>query len=109
MKHIQRALAPDCQGFDEVRIFTKPRYKMSGLSGDEWRISGVIQLFKKGQLRHEQGFRNVETAAQALSWVMMSAHDDAKASYQGTEGICQQEGCSEMATVRYRVLRLRFR
>lgn len=102
---VQRAMAPDYQGFDEVRIFTQPRYKMSGLSGDEWRISGVIQLFKKGQLRHEEGFGNVLSAAHSLSYVMLRAHDDAKASYIGTEGICQQEGCSEPATVRYRVLK----
>ena len=102
---LPRAMAPDYQGFDEVRIFTQPRYKMSGLSGDEWRISGVIQLFKKGQLRHEQGFSNVQNAAHALSYVMMHAHDDAKASYIGTEGICQQEGCSDTATVQYRVLK----
>lgn len=103
MKQIQRAMAPDFQGFDEVRIFTRPRFKVSGLSGDEWRISGVIQLFRKGQLRHEQSFRNVETACHALWWVMSEAGEEGKASYEGTEGICQQEGCQEAATVRYRV------
>lgn len=32
------ALRPDAQAFDEIRIVTVPRYKQSGLSGDEWRI-----------------------------------------------------------------------
>gem|GEM_PF-6705725 len=41
------ALRPDAQAFDEIRIVTVPRYKTSGLSGDEWRISAMIQFFAK--------------------------------------------------------------
>ena len=52
---IRRALKPDAQAFDEVRITTVPRYKMSGLSGDEWRISGKIQLLRKGKVVAEKG------------------------------------------------------
>jgi hypothetical protein len=44
-----RAQKPDAQAFDEVRIKTVPRYKTSGLSGDEWRISATIQLMLSGQ------------------------------------------------------------
>lgn len=40
-------LRPDAQAFDEVRIVTVPRYKQSGLSGDEWRISAAIRLYRK--------------------------------------------------------------
>jgi len=50
----RRALRPDAQAFDEVRITTVPRYKMSGLSGDEWRISGKIQLLRKGRVVAEK-------------------------------------------------------
>ena len=30
---------PDDEWYDEVRIVTVPRYKTSGLSGDEWRFT----------------------------------------------------------------------
>ena len=45
-----RALKPDAQAFDEVRIVTVPRYKRSDLSGDEWRISAEIQFYRNGVL-----------------------------------------------------------
>lgn len=96
----QHALKPDAQGFDEIRILTVPRYKTSGLSGDEWRISGKIQLMRKGKVVHEEGMANVENCAYALGLVLMRAKDDGKAFYGGGEdGTCDQEGCAEPATV----------
>src|SRR5690348_445902 len=98
-----RALKPDAQGFDEIRIITVPRYKTSGLSGDEWRISARIQVFRKGRLIHEQSYRNVETAAMYLPALLGTLNDDGKAFYAGEGDICDQEGCSENATVIYRM------
>lgn len=45
----RRALRPDAQACDEIRIYTVPRYKTSGLSGDEWRISAVTEFYRKGR------------------------------------------------------------
>jgi len=59
----QRALRPDAQAFDEVRIVTVPRYKTSGMSGDEWRISATIQFMRKGRIVHERGISSVEVEA----------------------------------------------
>lgn len=101
---ITKALRPDAQGFDEVRITTVPRYKTSGLSGDEWRISGRIQLCRKGRVVHEESYRDVETAAKYLPIVIAKAQDEGKAYYAGEENFCDQEGCSEQAT---RYLRLK--
>jgi hypothetical protein len=56
----RRALRPDAQAFDEVRIVTVPRYKISGLSGDEWRISSHIEFYRKGRKVHERGFGKAE-------------------------------------------------
>lgn len=100
---IQRAIRPDAQAFDEVRIVTVPRYKMSGMSGDEWRISAKIQLLRKGEVRHEVGYRDVATAAQFLPYVIAQAHDDGKAFYAGEDNHCDQEGCAEQATVTLRM------
>jgi hypothetical protein len=96
---VHRALRPDAQAFDEVRITTVPRYKMSGLSGDEWRISGKIQLMRKGRVIVEKFYRNVETCARFLDYTMMSAIDEGKGYFAGEDDFCDQEGCSETATV----------
>ncbi len=92
-------LRPDAQGFDEVRIVTVPRYKQSGLSGDEWRISASIQLWRKGKLIHERGVRNVEIGCAFASAVLYEAQDDGKAHFGGDGIHCDQEGCADAATV----------
>lgn len=96
---ISSALRPDAQAFDEIRINTIPRYKQSGLSGDEWRISASIKLFRKGKMVHEESFRNVETCAKFLPFVIAKAQDEGKAYFAGEYERCDQEGCKELATV----------
>jgi len=102
MNEWQSALRPDGQAFDEIRIVTEPRYKESEMSGDEWRISATVQMFRNGVLVHEEsGWRNVETAAKYLSYLMDHARDEIGGQYAGAKGSCDQEGCSEKATVFY--------
>lgn len=104
MKNYQNALKPDAQGFDEVRIITVPRYKNSGLSGSEWRISAKIQLVRKGKVIKEISMGNVEHAVNGLGFILMQANDEGLAYFGGGEdGKCDQEGCSSKATIFYRV------
>ncbi len=98
-----RALKPDAQAFDEVKITTVPRYKTSGLSGDEWRISTKIQLLRKGRVIVEQSFGKMEHAIGFLPHMWFTAQDEGKAMFAGEENFCDQEGCSEQATVCYRL------
>jgi hypothetical protein len=103
-KRVRHELKPDSQGFDEVRITTVPRFKSSYLSGGQWRISGKVELMRKGRVVHEEYMGNVENCVKALSWFWMRAGDEGKAFYGGGEnGTCDQEGCAEQATVFYRV------
>lgn len=95
-------LRPDSQAFDEVRIVTTPRYKTSGLSGNEWRISATVQILRKGKIVHEQGYGNVEYAARFLPALLVELHDNGKAYFAGENDSCDQEGCSKEATVFYR-------
>lgn len=97
-----RDMKPDAQAFDEVRIVTVPRYKTSGLSGDEWRISAEIQLIRNGRIIYQKGYRDVETACKFLPAVHAMACDEGKAYFAGEGDICDQEGCSKPATVTYR-------
>lgn len=96
-----RALKPDAQAFDEIRIVTIPRFKESGLSGDEWRISAAVQFYRKGQLVHESGtYRDVHTACGYLYSEHGNATDNGKGYFAGEGDICDQEGCCEKATVK---------
>lgn len=98
-----RALRPDAQGFDEVRITTVPRWKESGLSGDEWRISAKMQFLRKGEVCHEVQLRNVETACGFAFAEHAKALDEAKGYFGGIEGKCDQEGCCNPSVVTYRM------
>lgn len=95
------ALRPDAQAFDEIRIVTVPRYKESELSGDEWRISASIQFYRKGEMVHESGCRNVEAAVTMLGGEYLRAIDNAKGHFGGDGIHCDQEGCSAPAIIRY--------
>lgn len=98
-----RALKPDAQAFDEVRITTVPRYKTSGMSGDEWRISAKIEFIRKGRVVHTSVASTVEHACGFLMGEFYKAIDEGKAYYAGEDDFCDQEGCSQPATVTYRV------
>jgi hypothetical protein len=98
-----RALKPDAQAFDEVRIITVPRYKQSGLSGNEWRISASIQLWRKGKMIVERGARDIEAACMFVGAFYLDSCDNGLAFFGGEDDICDQEGCSQSATVTYRL------
>lgn len=99
---MRHAIRPDAQAFDEIRLVTVPRYKTSGLSGDEWRIHVAIQFYRKGKMVHEVGMRDMEVATASLGYHYLNAIDDGKAYFAGEGDACDQEGCSETATVFYR-------
>jgi len=94
---MRRDIKPDAQPFDEIRIKTVPRYKESGLSGDEWRISGEIEFYRKGKLIKSSGCRNVETGSVLVGARLLEAIDGGNAMYAGEGSICDQEGCCEQA------------
>lgn len=102
MKRNSNAIRPDAQAFDEIRVVTVPRYKQSGLSGDEWRIHAEAQFFRKGVLVFSEGCRNVETACGLMFSWHVKALDDGKGYFAGDGMTCDQEGCHEPALVRYR-------
>lgn len=93
----------DYQPIDEVRIVTVPRYKQSGLSGDEWRTSGKIQYLRKGRVIHEKDCRDVDSALRYGDWWLCEFLERGNYSAGRADDDCDQEGCSEKATVTYRL------
>lgn len=100
---VRRALKPDAQAFDAITIETMPRWKESELSGDEWRISALVKFWRKGQMVHSKGCRNVETACALLAAFHAEACDDGKGFFAGEREVCDQEGCAAPATTTYRM------
>lgn len=96
----RRDLKPDAQPFDKIVIETVPRYKTSGMSGDEWRISATAKFYRKGKMVHEQGCSDVQHAAYLVGSWHMHACDNAIGYFAGERDICDQEGCEEKATVK---------
>ena len=92
-----RALKPDAQAFDAVYITTEPRYKTSGLSGDEWRISAKVQFCRKGKVVHEDHCRDIQTACGLMYYYHSNATDNGKGYFAGEGDVCDQEGCQEQA------------
>ena len=102
MTKMDLAYRPDAQAFDEIRIRTIPRYKISGMSGDEWRISAVAEFYRNGELLHESdSFGTVEDVVHRLTSLMDKACEE-NSYYAGEKDWCDQEGCSEKATVWYK-------
>lgn len=102
-KKERRALSPGAQPIDEIRIITEPRYKQSGMSGDEWRISASTQFFRKGKLIFTDHSSNIEYAVRLLDKNFIHV-SEGNGAYYGEEGdLCDQEGCAEKASVKYRI------
>lgn len=101
---ISYAVRPDANGFDEIRIRTIPRYKQSGLSGDEWRISMITEYFRKGVKVYEthSGGR-IEAAAGLLYGRLIEAQDNGLGYFAGDGIHCDQEGCSNKATHLFKI------
>lgn len=104
----------DDEVIDRVSIDCVPRFKVSGLSGDEWRVSYVLRLYRKGGLLVERGFNRIDDAVAALPWVLRTwaegGDDEAEARWSAhlkiEEELCHQVGCGSRATVVVRLKRL---
>ncbi len=101
------AVKPDANGFDEIRIVTVPRFKESGLSGDEWRISMQINFYRKGEIVFSSGCGSkIEDAAGLVYARLLEAQDNGKGYYAGDGKHCDQEGCNELGKF---VMRIKIR
>jgi len=108
----------DDEIIDKVEIAVVPRYKTSGLSGDEWRTSMRLRLWRKGHLLVERSYHGLKDAVAALPWVLRTwaeatdpyygKDEDARwlAFLKEENWLCHQVGCSEPATRVYKLKEL---
>ena len=98
--------------YDQVNIVTIPRFKSSAASGSEWRIRARLELRYKGRLEYASEHANVDEVLRELPLTLHRAAnsfmriDSHFHEHENTgEPLCDQEGCAELATTAYRVLR----
>lgn len=85
---------------DEIRLTEKPRFKTSGLSGDEWRTGVHIEFLRKGHVVWEKWVGSMRYAAAAIAWFHATADegDDWKhLPDEVDDRLCKQPGCPKPA------------
>lgn len=95
------------EAFDRIELDVVPRFKTSGMSGDEWRTSVRIRFSFKGEVVHEVATRDMETAILLLGheWTV-NQEPIPEAVIEREKGLCDQPGCRDWAVVRFKVGRL---
>lgn len=93
---------------DAAEIVTVPRYKTSGLSGDEWRFSARIRLLRKGVVLYERWVGNIAYAGIAVAEMLNGDRDkhmveDFAERMKGLASKCANPGCQEEAVSEYRL------
>jgi hypothetical protein len=94
--------------FDEITITTQPRWKTSGMSGDEWRTSAKITVKRKGHVIIETSVNNIRSAAAFLPWLLLTMFENDHAQRVPDtidEALCFQPGCSQPAVTTYKLKR----
>jgi len=101
----------DDEIIDEITFKVVPRYKTSGLSGDEWRVSTVVELKRKGEVMYSRPYHTVRDAAAHLPWLLrtwiedLSVEDDKvwTERIKKDDNVCHQPGCGEPASIHYKL------
>ncbi len=96
----------DFEPFDKITLEVVPRYKTSGLSGDEWRQSVRATFYFKGEAVHEDGWTSMDYALKLLA----GSHAEATGPIptrvvKMEETRCDQPSCEAPAVGRLRIKR----
>jgi hypothetical protein len=92
---------PDDEGIDRIVIEKVPRFKESGISGDEWRTSAKVSCYRKGALVFEVTRGDLRAAVACLPRDLLEMPDHSSVALWGYDGsVCMQPGCSDPAVVK---------
>jgi len=91
---------PNDEIIDEINIKIVPRFKSSGLSGEEWRTSAKIELKRKGKIIYQRGYLNIKSALTFLPVLLIQGFEEGlfELPSTGKDGLCMQPGCAQKAT-----------
>lgn len=95
--------------YDRIELDVVPRFKSSGLSGDEWRTSVRVRFYFKGEVVHTTSFHNMQIALAMLPAEHIRQCEPIKErviELEQHERRCDQPGCSAPSFAAFRVRRL---
>lgn len=99
----------DFERFDKITLEVVPRYKTSGLSGDEWRQHVEIKFWFKGVQVANDGYSDMESAIMFLGSRLIQHREgqavDEKQAQARIALLCDQPSCANVATTKYRLKR----
>lgn len=107
-KTLRHKRHPDSGWYDRVEVEVVPRYKTSGMSGDEWRTSVRLRWYFKGLLVGEERFgRDIKEALSYIPHVIAVAGDSGASNewLKHEAQKCDQPGCSEDAVEKFKLRR----
>lgn len=112
-RHDQFIRHHDDEIVDEVQMRTVPRFKTSGMSGDEWRTSVTTLLLRKGQVVAERSYPSMQAACEHLAWFKRTWREDSTENDDAVwaevlrveDRTCHQPGCDERSSVVYELLK----
>lgn len=97
----------DWVAFDHIELKVVPRYKTSGLSGDEWRTSVVLRFYFKGLQVHERSFSTMDAALLMLGREWIEQQEPISTAVIDREDkLCDQPSCCNKWVAKYRLKRL---
>lgn len=92
----------DFECFDKITMEVVPRYKTSGLSGDEWRQHVEVTFWFKGHAILSWGCSDMNAAAMLLGSKLLDAGSPISDKVlQLEDDLCDQPSCTEPPTHRY--------
>lgn len=93
---------PDFECYDKITMEVVPRYKESGLSGDEWRQHVEVTFWFKGHRIYSYGARDMQAAMMLFGhhfFETTSPISDKILKLE--EDLCDQPSCTNPPTHRY--------
>lgn len=103
MDSIYRKPLEDDEIVDEIIFRTVPRFKTSGVSGDEWRTSVVVEFRKKNVLVLLRTFTDMKYATARVPSLLLTLNEEDAYHGPHIDDRCDQPGCFMKAKVTYRL------
>lgn len=92
----------DWEAFDRITLEVVPRYKTSGMSGDEWRTGVAIKFWFKGKVVADDFRTSLDAAIRYLPMVYDEKTCPISSEHMKLdEEHCDQPGCSELWIARF--------
>lgn len=103
MNRLWHKRLPEWEAFDRIEMRIIPRYKTSGMSGDEWRQHVEVTLYFKGAEVASFGARDMHCATAMLGAKLLELGSPIPDTIIELErsGLCDQPSCARQSEGRY--------